>query len=979
MDQGNNFVVGQRWASHTEADLGLGVVIELEGRRVTLSFPAVEEIRTYTTRDAPLSRIKYAIDETITSIDGQLLTITDLSEHNGLILYHCIDAENRTKDLSELQLSAFVRFCSPQQRLFSGQFGGERSYKLRAKTLQQNLRLHQMDIQGLSGTRTSLLPHQLYIAHEVSKRHAPRVLLADEVGLGKTIEAGMILHQQIISGKSERVLIIVPESLLHQWLVEMLRRFNLAFSIFDRSRLAALSASEVTEQEPLLDEQKATEEKVQLNPFESEQKIICSLDFLMSDSAIRAQLLQAHWDMVIIDEAHHIAWSEDKVNDEYRFVEQLSQQTDGLLLLTATPEQAGIESHFARLHLLDPARFNQLEAFKKEAQEYTQINQLISAILDQDNQKENQLSKSLSKKQLQFLQQQLPHLAAKDIPACVADEKQKQQLIRQLLDQYGTGRVLFRNTRANIKDFPEREVIPQPLSDSENIYAHLSILEQANHDNLDQLLFPEQTIDESLWIKKDPRVNWLTTLLKNNKKQKILVICHRKETAIALDKYLNLSAGIRSTCFYEGLTIVERDRSAAYFSDSESGAQTLICSEIGSEGRNFQFAHHLVLFDLPINPDLVEQRIGRLDRIGQTETIKIHVPYMTNLPQSILFNWYQNALNLFQKSCAAGYLVYQTFQPQLLQQLVKPDDKLEELINSARAFTQTTMSEFKQGRDRLLELNSCNPEIAQRLISSIESLENNHQLSDYMTQVFDYFGIEQEFHSEGCIIVRPGDHMQQEHFPGLKTEGNTLTYQREIALAREDMEFLSWEHPMVTGVMEMLINTELGNSAVSMMQIKGLAPATILLETFYTASTMAPRSLQLHHYLQPEPYRFLFDIKGKDLSETVPHHRLNDLCNPVTKRRAQGIVAQIRKIIEKTLLFSEQKIKQRIPEIKQQALARMQSELQQEKQRLISLQKMNGAIRDDEIEFIDQQIQQSEHYLNQTEAVLQSIRVIVNS
>lgn len=976
MDQGNNFVIGQRWASHTEADLGLGVVIELEGRRVTLSFPAVGEIRTYATKDAPLSRIQYAIDEKITNIEEQIFTITAVNEHGGLIVYRCLNADNQPCDLSELQLSAFVRFSSPQQRLFSGQFGGERSYKLRAETLQQNFRLQQTGIQGLSGTRTSLLPHQLYIAHEVSKRHAPRVLLADEVGLGKTIEAGMILHQQIISGKTERVLIIVPESLLHQWLVEMLRRFNLAFSIFDHSRLAALSSTQNTEDEtPLTNKEDATGEITHQNPFESEQRIICSLDFLMSDSKIREQLLQTHWDMVIIDEAHHIDWSEDKVSDEYQFVEQLSLQTDGLLLLTATPEQAGIESHFARLHLLDPNRFNELAAFKKEVQEYTRINHLISSLLEQDKLTENKLSKQ----QIEFLQQHLDLLSSNDIAAHIADEQQKQLLIRQLLDQYGTGRVLFRNTRANIKDFPEREVLPHALTDNEHIYAHLGMVEQDDSIHLEQLLFPEQTVDETIWISKDPRVNWLVSLLKANKTEKVLVICHLKETAIALDKYLNLRAGIRSTCFYEGLTIVERDRSAAYFSDTDSGAQTLICSEIGSEGRNFQFAHHLVLFDLPLNPDLVEQRIGRLDRIGQTETIKIHVPYINNLPQSILFNWYHNALNLFQKSCAAGYLVYQTFLQQLHQQLLNPDDDLSILINAANEFTQNTMREYKQGRDRLLELNSCNPEIAKQLIKSIETLENNDQLTSYMTQVFDYFGVEQEFHSAGSIIVRPGDHMQQEHFPGLKTEGNTLTYKREIALAREDMEFLSWEHPMVTGVMDMLLNTELGNSAVSMMQVKGLAPGTILLETFYTASTMAPKSLQLHHYLQQKPYRFLFDVKGKDLSDAVPHHKLNALCEPVRKRQAQGIVAQIRKTIEKTLHFSQQKMEQQIPEIKNEALAKMQSELCQEKQRLISLQQTNGAIRDDEIDFVKQQIQQSELYLDQTDAVLQSIRVIVNS
>ena len=100
------------------------------------------------------------------------------------------------------------------------------------------------------------------------------------------------------------------------------------------------------------------------------------------------------------------------------------------------------------------------------------------------------------------------------------------------------------------------------------------------------------------------------------------------QTAIDLEKYLHLNVGVRSAAFYEGLSIVERDRAAAYFADSQAGAQSLICSEIGSEGRNFQFAHHLILFDLPVHPDLLEQRIGRLDRIGQRHNIQIHVPYI---------------------------------------------------------------------------------------------------------------------------------------------------------------------------------------------------------------------------------------------------------------------------------------------------------------------------------------------------------------
>ena len=197
----------------------------------------------------------------------------------------------------------------------------------------------------------------------------------------------------------------------------------------------------------------------------------------------------------------------------------------------------------------------------------------------------------------------------------------------ELLDRYGTGRVLFRNTRNAIKGFPKRIVLPYPIKDKKNI-EKTSPTNQKNGAN---------------WVLEDSRVEWLQSLLSFLKKEKVLLICSNKSTAIELENYLHLSLGIRSVAFHENLSIIERDRAAAYFIDNEMGAQILICSEIGSEGRNFQFANHLILFDLPKNPDLIEQRIGRLDRIGQNKDIKIHIPFKINTPEEYLLNFIMRA------------------------------------------------------------------------------------------------------------------------------------------------------------------------------------------------------------------------------------------------------------------------------------------------------------------------------------------------
>ena len=173
-----------------------------------------------------------------------------------------------------------------------------------------------------------------------------------------------------------------------------------------------------------------------------------------------------------------------------------------------------------------------------------------------------------------------------------------------MLDRHGTGRILFRNTRAAIEGFPQRILQSYPLQTQ-----------------------PGQVV-VGPWLESDPRVTWVESFLKAHRQEKVLLICAQAQTAVDLEKHLHLDVGIRSAAFYEDLSIIERDRAAAYFADEDGGAQVLICSEIGSEGRNFQFAHHLVLFDLPENPDLLEQRIGRLDRIGQSQDVEIHVPYL---------------------------------------------------------------------------------------------------------------------------------------------------------------------------------------------------------------------------------------------------------------------------------------------------------------------------------------------------------------
>lgn len=918
------YIVGQRWVSHADAQLGLGVVVDFEGRRVTLAFPAVGEERTYATESAPLSRLRFKVGDLISTVDDVELLVTGVSEQQGLLVYTGSDHHEQPTTISELELDAFVQLTTPQQRLLNGHFDKNSDFALRVATFGHTDRLQRSSARGLLGSRTSLLPHQVYIANEVGQRHAPRVLLADEVGLGKTIEAGMIMHQQLLTGRASRVLVLVPPSLLHQWLVEMLRRFNLHFALFDADRVAEMPEE---------------------NPFESEQLILCSLDLFESRPELQAQAVAANWDLVAVDEAHHLHWSPTAAGEDYLFVEALSRASAGLLLLTATPEQIGQASHFARLRLLDPSRFHDLESFKTEELQYRQLSELVERIESGD------------------CPDELPPGLDPDTPA--------DRLIPQILDRHGTGRVLFRNTRAAVAGFPNRILHRYPLAAPDE-YSFAQV-------ELEERLHPEQPYLDDSWLSFDTRVSWLEATLKALRPAKVLVICARAETAVALEDYLQMRAGIRSAAFYEGLSIIERDRAAAYFADETNGAQTLVCSEIGSEGRNFQFAHHLILFDLPLNPDLLEQRIGRLDRIGQLSDVEIHVPYLENTAQETLVDWYDRGMNLFTDSCSAGYMIFETFRDKLLSQLLDRTEEFEGLVNATAEFTAQTRRELREGRDRLLERNSCKPEVAAALIAEISATEEGDILEKYLEVLCEAFGVDQEFHSEEALILRPSEHMLTGHFPYLREDGTTITFSRDKALAREDMEFASWEHPMILEAMDMVHSTELGNAAIGTIKLKGVAPGTMLLEALYTINCVAPRALQVERFLPLSPMRLLVDARGKDLADLVPHTRLNDLVQSVKKPTALAIIKQVHEEVESKMSLAKNQAEIKLKEILAAAESAMREDLGAELSRMEALRMVNPSIRQEELDHLRHRIDECAIHIEHANLQLQALRLVITT
>jgi ATP-dependent helicase HepA len=956
-----DFVIGQRWINDAELQMGLGTVMEVEQRTVTIEFQASGETRTYARQTAPLTRITFAAGDVIHSRDGLEIVVDSVSEEHGLLSYVGKDAEGRVHELDEILLHNQIQLSRPSERLFSGQIDNDKWYSLRYQTLQELNRLGHSTLRGLTGCRTSLIPHQLYIAHEVANRYAPRVLLADEVGLGKTIEAGLILHQQLLTEQAQRILIVVPETLVHQWLVEMLRRFNLHFSIFDEERY-----------------QSTIEYEEMQNPFHNEQLVLCSLAFLSNNPAVLGHALAGEWDLLVVDEAHHLQWSPQATSLDYQTIEQLANVTKGVLLLTATPEQLGKTGHFARLRLLDPTRFPDFDAFIEEEKCYEPIAHAIEVLFSDealDTQTLNTLISTIKEGDNQSLLDVLnnSHNDKSEITRI------KSELVEHLLDRHGTGRVLFRNTRATVKGFPERKLFAYPLplpsayeeSVSANVEAQVRLTPERTYNN-------NNTIEKMHWCKLDPRVEWLQNKLSELKPAKVLIIAASAHTTLELAEALRVRAGLHLAVFHEGMSIIERDRAAAYFADKDEGCQALLCSEIGSEGRNFQFAHHMILFDLPLNPDLLEQRIGRLDRIGQTQTIKIHVPYLQDSAQAVMYRWHHQGLNAFERPCPAGTTVFSQMENSLVAALTEPLSNIDDLLSATQTRVQELDETLHRGRDRLLEYNSCRPLQAEAWRQQALAEDTQSTLAQYMDKIFDCFGVHTEEHSSGRYIISPGENMLTA-FPQLQEDGMTVTFNRDIALVNEDVHYLSWDHPMVTGAMDLVLSSELGNTSVIAIEYANMEAGTLLLEAVYILESASSYALNSSRYLPPTTIRIVLDESAKRHEAKLNYALIGSCTVKVDKETATKIIRAKMQELKKLTNQCEQLAQQQAPAILAGAHEQAAQLLMKEINRLKALGQVNPGVRNEEIDYFEQQLRALDKVLDNASLRLDALRVIITT
>ena len=416
--------------------------------------------------------------------------------------------------------------------------------------------------------------HQIETVRKVLKQFRGRVLLADEVGLGKTIEAGMVLKEYAMRGMAERVLVLAPASLVGQWREELETKFGLAF---------ATSHDGLLRDDP--------------DAFWAQKRIIASIATARRREHAE-RLSGLAFDLVIVDEAHHLR---DRGSQSWKLVDGLNKRF--LLLLSATPVQNDLIELYNLVTLLKPGIFSTLQEFRatymtpgkpRLPANPARLRELMRGAMIRNT------------RAVAALKLPRRHAVTMKIDAAPGEAEAYGELVsaaRRLAGETGAGR----NRLALHHLLVAAGSSPAAAAASVTRFAARRP-EDAGWQALAQR-----------WstVKAGGKELALLELLRRNPDEKKLVFVHSRETLARLSELLE-QARLPYARFDGSLSGPEKDASIADFRDR---APVLLCTESGGEGRNMQFCNTVINFDVPWNPMAIEQRIGRIDRIGQNREV----------------------------------------------------------------------------------------------------------------------------------------------------------------------------------------------------------------------------------------------------------------------------------------------------------------------------------------------------------------------
>jgi ATP-dependent helicase HepA len=682
----------------------------------------------------------------VTAIEGRVLVVQ--FPHGGTTLRLAADNDALLRD----EAGGRPRDRALLERLAAGDVDDTVDFLTRLDILRL---LETREASGLGsflGGRVRLFPHQLHVAERATAQLPVRWLLADEVGLGKTIEAALIMNRLLHTQKIERCLVVAPEALTVQWLGELWRKYHQVFTLLDATRLTDV----------------ARDFGSGFNPFDVHRRAVVALETLVQRPELTAAALQAGIDLLVVDEAQRLRRRPGHPGEpEYRAVAPIAALGRHVLLLSATPLEDDAHGFFRLLQLLRPDEFP--EGLDVEAR-------LASGMPLPP------CTSSTRRVDIGGLPPRAP--MAIDLPDEPAEDGGSMRLAEQVR----------RRTDGRQDPVASRRTV-------DRIRRAL-----ASGAALKAVLGPDETAlraQADAMDRTDPRLAWLVTqaVRWREANEKTLVFVAHRETLEMLREALSRRAQLVTGVFHEELSAARRDTEVARFREAD-GPSLLVSTEAGGEGRNFEFCHRLVLYDLPWKPAAVEQRIGRLDRIGRR--IPVDILYFrpaSGLGADVVRLF--ERLGLFREPIAGVEPQLAHVERALEALALEPeaslsDAQIEGLIAAASAARSRIRAAAYQQLHRDPYRAELGPSILARVPAGLDALMEQavvgaaERLGFHVEQVRGRRAYAIDFGNEALIDSLPG-------VPG----GSSFigAFDREYAVEDETIDFFASGHALVEGLL----------------------------------------------------------------------------------------------------------------------------------------------------------------------------------
>ncbi|WP_242360515.1 MULTISPECIES: SNF2-related protein [Anaeromyxobacter] len=714
----------------------------------------------------------------------------------------------------------------PLDALAAGEQASAAAFALRTRVNRLEALRRADSLGALLSSRVHVLPHQVGAAGRILSDRLPRFVLADEVGLGKTVEAGLVFAGMRQLGIAERVLVIVPEHLAFQWLAELFHKFNALFSLLTPERIAALGGAEAA--------------------LARSPHAIVSFEALRDDPELVDVAAEIPFDLLVVDEAHHLA--DDAL---HAAVAPLCRASYGVLLLTATPVRLDPREYFRLLSLVEPVPSTTLDEFLVRLEQHDAYADVARKLLAGGS-PEDALAR-------------LRELAPGDEVFTREEPADRLTLLSHLADRYSLSARLIRNRRVKVGAFTARVLRRKDVGEGE---------------------------------KRAALVELCARLAKGG--EKVLVFGHDVEALRELQAGIG-GAGLEALLYDDAPSLEGRDRLVARFRDPE-GPMVLLSGESGGEGRNFQFASQLVCADLPESPLVLEQRIGRLDRLGQHRPVEIHLVVEPG-EEAFLADLYEKEIGIFEEPVGGLDAVLASLPEELDALRRKRTERTREAFRKDLAERVAAARTAQHEGDPLLDIRSASlPELSRLVTNAFERMGEEvpegiggaqaageaveqalvtlsrwleEELEDLATDVGQRIGMEvdtdQNVHPFEVAFTL-GSGMRIEALPGMEMPEEPVTYLgsfwRETAVARDELQWFATGHKLVEALVGLVRDGEAGRSAALKRE---WAPRRGGLYARFeprlaSSADLAPgarvASRQASRYLDLSPVSVLVDLEG---------------------------------------------------------------------------------------------------------------------